>query len=113
MHLINEMEKRGMESIEWLIADPKGGPPVPEFNIFDCAIVTTKENARKIYEMICRLRLTRDIHSFVLEAQNMKQTENYREYQQMLRCCFKYDKLQENTDRLLLYAENIINMGEV
>ena len=111
--LITEIEKRGMESMEWLIADPKGGPPVPEFNIFDCAKITSQENAEKIYDMICELRLTRNRHVFILEAQDLRETRNYREYQQMLQKCFKYDHLPENTDRLLLSAENIINMKEV
>lgn len=109
LFLITEIEKRGMDSMEWLIADPKGGPPVPEFNIFDCAKITSQENAEKIYDMICELRLTRNGHVFTLQAQSLKDTSNYREYQQMLQNCFRYDCLPENTDRLLLSAENIIN----
>ena len=113
LHLIEEIEKRGMESMEWLIADPKGGPPVPEFDIFDCAKITSQENALKIYNMICELRLTRDMNTFIFKAQDLKKTENYREYQCMLRHCFKYDQLPENTDRLLLSTENIMNTEEV
>lgn len=106
--LINEVEERGYGQSEWLIADPKGGPPVPEFNIFDCAQITSKENADRIYDMVHNLRLSRNFEKFKLEAQKLKLTTNYREYQDMLKGCFKEEKLSINTDRLLDCIENII-----
>lgn len=107
--LINEIEKNDIVCKGWLIADPKGGPPVPEFNIFDCAHITSKENADKIYDMIHNLRLTRDFVKFKAEAQKLKATKNYCEYQNMLKTCFKAEELLKNTDRLLECVENIIN----
>lgn len=106
--LINEVEERGYGQSEWLIADPKGGPPVPEFNIFDCAQVTSKENADQIYDMVYNLRLSRNFEKFKLEAQKLKSTKNFSEYQDMLKGCFKEEKLLKNTDRLLDCIENII-----
>lgn len=107
--LINEIEKRGYRQDEWLIADPKGGPPVPEFNIFDCAQVTSKKNADQIYDMVHDLRLSRNFEKFKLEAQKLKLTDNFNEYQDMLNGCFKKEKLLKNTERLLDCIENIIN----
>lgn len=107
--LINEIEKRDLEQNEWLIADPKGGPPIPEFNIFDCAQVTSKDNANQIYSMVHNLRLSRNFEEFKLDAQKMKLTENYGEYQSMLKDCFPKEKLLENTDKLLECIEKIIS----
>lgn len=107
--LIQEMEKRNTVQVEWLIADPKGGPPVPEFNIFDCAQITSKENADKIYEMVHNLRLTRDFHGFKSEAQRIRNSENYNAYREMIKCCLSKDGLLKNTNMLLDCAEQIIN----
>lgn len=43
---LEKMRKEHMETL-WLIADPIGGPPKPEFNIFDCATYTCKECSKK------------------------------------------------------------------
>lgn len=107
--LISEIEKRDEEQSEWLIADPKGGPPIPEFNIFDCAQITSQENANRIYSMVHELRMSRDFQKFKIEAQKLKLTENYADYMKMLADCFGKEKLIENTDRLLDRAEHIIN----
>lgn len=109
LSLIHEIEIRGIRKNEWLIADPKGGPPVPEFNIFDCAQITSKENADQIYEMVHNLRLSRNFEEFKLEAQKLKITKNYSEFQNMLMGCFGEEKLLENTDELLDCIENIIS----
>lgn len=90
---------------DWLIADPKGGPPVPEYNIFDCAKITSKENSDKIYNMICELRLSRDTEIFVEQASKLKVTDNYKEYCEFISKCSKYNMLEQNTDSLISYAE--------
>lgn len=112
LSLINEFEKREKIQTEWLIADPKGGPPAPEFNIFDCAHITSKVNADRIYNMVCRLRMTRDFHIFKQEAQQLKNTENYVKYRCMLETCFGKNDLPIRTDKLLDCAERILNEME-
>ena len=107
IHLIEEVEKRG-GMCEWLIADPKGGPPVPEFNIFDCAKITKREYAQIIYQMVHDLRLTRNLHSFKDKAYQLKDTDNYGQYLQYLESCSGREELIWNTNRLLDYAENRI-----
>ena len=56
---------------EWLIADPKGGPPAPKYNIFDCAHVTSNDNSNETYNMVHRLRMTRDFLSFKDSAERL------------------------------------------
>lgn len=93
--------------LEWLIADPKGGPPVPEFNIFDCAQITSKENADRIYRMICDLRLSRNTKNFIEQAKEIMSTQNYMVYCNYLETCGNYDKLEQQTDLLISCAETL------
>lgn len=106
--LIDEL-KHQADWEDWLIADPKGGPPVPEYNIFDCAKITSKKNASKIYEMVRELRLTRDFDGFIQEANDLRKSENYLAYKKHLAKCRGRDYLEEDTDSLLSYAEQMIN----
>ena len=105
LHLIQSIEKA--TGSDWLIADPKGGPPVPEFNIFDCAKVTSKENAETIYSMICALRTSRDVNAFAKQAKKLKESENYDDYCRYLASCECRDKLERRTDSLISCAEKI------
>ena len=109
LNMIDILIELNAENIEWLIADPKGGPPVPEFNIFDCSCITSPDNANAIYDMVCRLRLTRNLDEFKQSAMNIKSTDNYKQYRRMIGNCFKRDELYENTNRLIDVAERIIN----
>lgn len=93
----------------WLIADPKGGPPVPEHNIFDSAKITSSENSKKIYDMIHELRITRDIEQFKTNANELKKTDNYSKYNEYLNSCRTWEYLETDTDNLLTCAEQIIN----
>lgn len=108
LHLIAEIEKRGGTD-EWLIADPKGGPPVPEFNIFDCAQITDKEHSEAIYQMVHSLRLTRNLQAFKENARQIQNTDNYQQYLQFLQQCSGRDALVGNTDLLLDYIKNRIS----
>lgn len=92
---------------DWLIADPKGGPPIPKYNIFDCARITSKENSDKIYKMICELRLSRDTGTFVKQSLELKHTDNYKDYCAFISNCSTYDTLEQYTDSLITRAENL------
>lgn len=105
LHLTKCVES--ISGSDWLIADPKGGPPVPEYNIFDCARITSKENSDKIYKMICELRLSRDTETFVEHALELMSTDNYKDYCNFINKCGKYNMLEQYTDSLITCAENI------
>lgn len=98
--------------VDWLIADPRGGPPVPQFNIFDCSKVTSKENSTKIYQMICDLRLTRDFNSFITSAELLRMSDNYLEYLDFFKRGFNRDYLYQNTDQLLGYIEEYLHITQ-
>ena len=105
-HLV---EKASMIShADWLIADPKGGPPTPEYNIFDCARVTNAENSNRIYQAICELRRSRDLEEFLKETARIIDTENCHQYRLFLN---RMDcrPLEARTDRLLDEAERLYN----
>ena len=105
LHLIKCVES--ISDSDWLIADPKGGPPVPEYNIFDCARITSRENSNKIYKMICELRLSRDTKMFIKQASELKRTNNYKEYCNFINECSTYHALEQYTDFLISCAENL------
>lgn len=105
LYLIKCVESKS--GSDWLIADPKGGPPVPEYNIFDCARITSKENSDRIYKMICELRLSRDTEIFIKQALELKCTNNYKEYCNFINECSTYDTLEQHTDSLISCAENL------
>lgn len=105
LHLIKCVES--ISDSDWLIADPKGGPPVPEYNIFDCARITSKENSDRIYKMICELRLSRNTEMFVEQALELKRTNNYKEYCKFINECNTYNTLEQYTDSLISCAENL------
>lgn len=107
LFLISELEKHN-SSVEWLIADPKGGPPVPEFNIFDCAQITTREHAETIYQMVHSLRIDRNTHAFREIASQLRATANYQQYVQFLNACSGRDTLVESTNQLLDHVERRI-----
>lgn len=103
-HLVEEANK--YPNADWLIADPKGGPPAPEYNIFDCARITSAENSDLIYHAICDLRLSKNTQEFLERAAAITYTENYKEY-----LCFinQIDKtnIVVRTNHLLDIAEKL------
>lgn len=105
LHLINCVESAS--DSDWLIADPKGGPPIPEYNIFDSAKITSKENSERIYKMICELRLSRDTKMFIDHALQLQHTNNYKEYCNFINDCSTYDALEQYTDSLISCAEKL------
>ena len=107
LKLVEELEIQD-ENIEWLIADPKGGPPIPEFNIFDCAKVTSRECADEIYQMIHELRLSKDLEKFKKKAEKLKHTNNYKEYYAYLKE-EKNINLEKHTEDLIRVAEDIVD----
>lgn len=92
----------------WLIADPKGGPPAPEFNIFDCAALTPKEYSEKIYEAVVNIRKSRDFTRFQETASKIRQTCAYENFLKSCRELYKRDKLETKTSELLDCAEKIL-----
>lgn len=103
---LKELQKYEMH---WLIADPVGGPPKPEFNIFDCAVNTCTKCSKKIYELLKELRLNRDIDTFLIEAQNVKKCSCYPSYLKFLSSQEStFDSLITNTDRLVDKAQSLI-----
>lgn len=112
LSLIKTIEEFNAYDIEWLIADPKGGPPVPEFNIFDCARITNSENADSIYNMVCKLRLTRDLDEFIENAKKLMETKNYYDYKNFISKCFDENMLFDNTNKLIDIAEEIVYRSE-
>lgn len=54
----------------WFIADPKGGPPDPNYHIFNASTSTSCiQCANKIYESIERLRISKDKELFLMTEQ--------------------------------------------
>ena len=107
LHLISKL--KSCNKADWLIADPKGGPPTPEYNIFDSAQITSIKNANEIYNMVYNLRLTQDLDSFMLKARELKSSTNYLEYKKYICSCEGRDKLEDTTDVLLSYAEQTVS----
>lgn len=103
---LGEICKKYNRSDNWLIADPRSGPPVPQFNIFECAKITTTNNSNKIYQMICDLRLSRDFDSFITNAKLLRTSQNYLEYREYFCLGFNWNYLEQNTNQLLDYVEN-------
>lgn len=112
LSLINIIGEFNANDIEWLIADPKGGPPVPEFNIFDCTRITNSENANSIYNMVCKLRLTRDLDEFKENAKKLMETNDYYDYKNFISNCFDENMLFDNTNKLIDIAEEIVYRRE-
>lgn len=105
---LKELQKSKMQ-MHWLIADPVGGPPKPEFNIFDCAANTCEKCSKKIYELLKELRLNRDIDTFLTKAQQVQKCSCYSSYLEFLSTQDStFDGLITNTERLIDKAQNLI-----
>lgn len=71
----------------WLIPDPVGGPPDPEFNIFKDRNDTASSDAtnQRLREMLYELRNSRDVEKYMTELDQLHNTEEYSQYQEVLR----------------------------
>ena len=70
----------------WLIPDPVGGPPDPDFAIFvnrehTCSSEKTNQYLR---QLVSKLNKDRDVDSFKKELAVIRQSEEYRNYQKVL-----------------------------
>jgi uncharacterized Fe-S cluster-containing MiaB family protein len=64
----------------WLIADPVGGPPEPDYHIFRGAKITCPACTDVIYKALVDLRKTRKFDTFLTEYEKVKQCECYAHY---------------------------------
>ena len=87
---------------------PDGGPPAPEFNIFDCAALTPTEYSEKIYEAVVNIRKSRDFIKFQETASKIRQTYAYKDFLTSCRNLYKRDELETKTSELLDCAERIL-----
>lgn len=91
----------------WLIADPVGGPPTPEFHIFNSKRnITCEKCSQKIRDGVTQLRVDRNIDRFV---------ENY-EQVNSCECAIEYYKSfdVQARENLSLYdrTSNVINCAQ-
>ena len=90
---------------DWLIADPKGGPPTPKYNIFDCARLTPREYSEQIYGAIVELRRQKDFNIFKEISAEIRKSDEYSNYLVWLRSLYNRDELETKTSELLDCAE--------
>ncbi|MCL2499295.1 MAG: hypothetical protein FWE90_03045 [Defluviitaleaceae bacterium] len=64
----------------WLIADPKGGPPDPDYHIFKNPTITCQKCTNAIYEELVALRKTRDTMAFNMFYENLKLCKCYERF---------------------------------
>ena len=71
----------------WLVPDPVGGPPDPEFNIFldreDTA--SSDETNRRLREMLYELRNSRDVAKYMQQLDELHNIDEYERYLSVLR----------------------------
>jgi radical SAM enzyme (TIGR01210 family) len=95
------------QSLYWLIADPIGGPPKPKNNIFDCAEITCRHCSDKIYHLLVKLRIDRDISHFLLESENIRKCDCYVKYKKIMeKQSTEFTDLVSSTEHLISVAEN-------
>lgn len=86
----------------WLIADPIGGPPEPDYHIFKEAKITCKSCSNFIYEILVNLRETRNINVFINAQEKIKQCNCYGKYKKYIESLSNdFESIQTNTDVLL------------
>lgn len=70
----------------WLIPDPVGGPPDPEFNIFINRNDTASSNDTNqiLLEMLRNLRNSRDVGTYLSQLETLHQTDEYKKYEEEL-----------------------------
>lgn len=70
----------------WLVPDPVGGPPDPEFNIFlDREDVASSEATnQRLREMLYELRNSRNVEKYMAQLDELHQTDEYQQYLHVL-----------------------------
>ena len=101
----------------WFIADPKGGPPEPNNHIFNAKTNTACFScSNKIYDAIERLRITKDLDSFIDIYNELSSCNCYGEYKRLIKRCTceiaavplhsrmidKIEYVEENLDQYVL-----------
>ncbi|MCL2284343.1 MAG: hypothetical protein FWC26_13585 [Fibromonadales bacterium] len=95
----------------WLIADPVGGPPEPDYHIFREAKITCKSCSDFIYEMLNNLRKTRDINAFICNYEKIKQCSCYEKYTKYIELLSNnFESIQANTNMLLQECSQSITL---
>lgn len=70
----------------WFIADPKGGPPDPNYHIFNASTSTScAKCANKIYEAIEELRISKNKEAFLTVEQSINHNECIYAYNDLLK----------------------------
>ena len=71
----------------WLVPDPVGGPPDPEFNIFLDRDDTASSDAtnQRLRQMLYDLRNSRNVDSYMSQLAELHKTDEYQAYQMVLR----------------------------
>lgn len=91
----------------WLLADPVGGPPPPEFNIFSARQrCTCKQCGSSIYEAIVLLRQTRNAEIFLEEYNRLAQCKCAKEYLNLL------DDQKKSTPSLLERTNQMVELSK-
>jgi len=102
------LEKLPFSTMYWLLADPIGGPPKPNVNIFDCAKITCNHCSEKIYNLLVELRINRDASRFVSESDNIRKCECYVKYKKTTQTQpTEFLELVRRTEQLISCAENL------
>ena len=86
----------------WFIADPKGGPPDPNFHIFNASTNTScSKCADEIYNAIEKLRITKDIESFLMIEQTIDMCDCKAQYYDLIK--IQAENLRKNNlrDRII------------
>lgn len=91
----------------WFIADPKGGPPDPNYHIFNASTSTTCiKCANKIYEAIEKLRISKDKESFLMTEQIINHCDCTNSYSNLLKKQSKISVDNSINDRILTCIKN-------
>lgn len=70
----------------WFIADPKGGPPDPNYHIFNAPSSTTcSQCSDRIYNSIENLRITKDMESFLMVEQTINECNCINQYYSLVK----------------------------
>lgn len=94
----------------WFIADPVGGPPEPNYHIFNASTSTVcNECSKIIYNAIEQLRITKDGKTFNNTLKSVKKCSCFREYENMMKDQEKISKshsLRERAEEKIAFAKS-------
>jgi uncharacterized Fe-S cluster-containing MiaB family protein len=78
--VVDALERISEANQYWLIADPIGGPPEPDYHIFKTKNESFDSCAYEIYEALVDLRKTRNIQTFVSAFEKLKTNQSWERY---------------------------------